>query len=72
MVGRCTRKTERALCASVEDEAHKCLSVSEMWREVMWLYKLYIGPGNFKKPIRQHKVKRIGLKIVDNLVGNLV
>jgi len=33
----------------------------------MWLYKLYIGPGNLKKPIGQHKVKG-----VDNLVGNLI
>ena len=40
--------------------------------EVMWLYKLYIRHGNFKKLITQHKVKRIGLKIVDNLVGNLI
>jgi len=40
--------------------------------EVMWLYKLYIGCRNFKKPIRQHKVKITGLKIADNLVGNLI
>jgi len=40
--------------------------------QVVCLYKLYIGPGNFKQPIRQHKVKRTGLKLVDNLVGNLI
>jgi hypothetical protein len=41
-------------------------------KEVRWVYKLYTGPGNFKEWISQHKVKRIGLKIVDNLVGNLI
>jgi len=40
--------------------------------EILWLYKLYIGCGNFKKLIRQNKVKKIGLKIADNLVGNLI
>jgi hypothetical protein len=40
--------------------------------EVMWVYKHYTGPGNFKKRISQQKVKIIGLKIVDNLAGNLI
>jgi hypothetical protein len=48
------------------------ISQQDVMIEVMWLYKLCIGCGNFKKLIRQHKVKRIGLKIVDNLVGNLI